>query len=309
MQSYTNTASPGLAIPFHLRPVSGIVCLEVKEMKFALTGGDGRFVRLCRLLRADGHEVRPFALEKELPDSAETAAEALDGADCLILPLPCLRGGRLNAPFSAIEHSAWDILRHAAPGTVVCAGMAGELRSKCENLGLPLYDYFEREDFALANALLTAEGCITLLLTESERSLHGARILICGFGRIGKMLAPRLLALGARVTVAVRSGEALAWARSMGCGTLRLGRDIPGGDYDFAINTIPAAIFGPSELERLCPTHLIELASAPYGFDADAAARLGMPLTRAPGLPGKCAPESAAGAVRDSIYAILEESK
>ncbi|MCM1150390.1 MAG: dipicolinate synthase, partial [Butyricicoccus sp.] len=180
-------------------------------MKFALTGGDGRFVRLCRLLRADGHEVRPFALEKELPDSTESAAEALDGADCLILPLPCLRGGRLNAPFSAMEHDARDILRHAAPGTVVCAGMAGELRSRCEALGLPLHDYFEREDFALANSLLTAEGCIELLLTESERSLHGSRVLICGFGRIGRMLAPRLLALGARVTVAARSGEALAW--------------------------------------------------------------------------------------------------
>lgn len=277
-------------------------------MKFALTGGDGRFVRLCRLLRADGHEVRPFALEKELPDCADSAAEALDGADCLILPLPCLRDGHLNAPFSAMEHDARDILRHAAPGTVVCAGMSGELRSECESLGLPLYDYFEREDFALQNALLTVEGCIGLLLRESERSLHGSRVLICGFGRIGKMLAPRLLSLGARVTVAARSAGALAWARSMGCETLRLGRDRPGGDYDAAINTIPAAIFGPSELESLRPARLYELASAPYGFDADAALRLGLKLTRAPGLPGKCAPESAAEAVRDSVYAILEES-
>lgn len=278
-------------------------------MKFALTGGDGRFVRLCRLLRADGHEVRPFALEKELPDCAESAAGALEGADCLILPLPCVRGGALNAPFSATEHDAREILRLAAPGTVVCAGMAGEIRSECAALGLPLYDYFEREDFALANALLTAEGCIQLLLTESERSLHGARVLVCGFGRIGKMLAARLLALGARVTVAARSTEALAWARSMGCETLRLGRDELRGGCDFAVNTVPAAIFGPAELERLRPARLIELASAPCGFDADAAQRLGMPLTRAPGLPGRCAPESAAEAVRDSIYAILEESK
>ncbi len=275
-------------------------------MKFALTGGDGRFVRLCRLLRADGHAVLPFALEKELPGCAGDAAEALDGADCLILPLPCLRDGHLNAPFSAAEHDARDILLRAAPGTVVCAGMAGELRPQCETLGLKLYDYFEREDFALANALLTAEGCIELLLTESERSLHGSRVLICGFGRIGRMLAPRLLSLGARVTVAARSAEALAWARSMGCETLRLGRDALGGGFDAAINTIPAAIFGPAELERLRPARLYELASAPYGFDADAAARLGMHLTRAPGLPGKCAPESAAEAIRDSIYSIIQ---
>lgn len=278
-------------------------------MKFALIGGDGRFVRLCRLLRADGYEVRPFALEKELPDCVESAGKALEGADCLVLPLPCVRSGALNAPLSALGHGIGDILRKCAPGTAVCAGMAGEIRSECEALGLPLYDYFAREDFALENALLTAEGAIELMLRESERALSGSRVLLCGFGRIGKMLAPRLLAMGTRVTVAARSAEALILARSMGCDTLELGRDSLGGRFNFAVNTIPAAIFGPAELERLRPARLLELASAPYGFDADAAERLGMSLTRAPGLPGKCAPESAAEIIRDSIYRIMEESK
>lgn len=278
-------------------------------MKFALIGGDSRFVRLCRLLRADGHEVRPFALEKELPDCAVSAGAALEGADCLVLPLPCVRDGALNAPLSALSHDVGDILRECAPGTAVCAGMAQEIHGQCRTLSLPLHDYFAREDFALANALLTAEGAIELMLTGSERALAGSRVLICGFGRIGKLLAPRLLALGADVTVAARSSAALAWARSMGCGTLELGREALSGKYDFAVNTIPAAIFGPSELERLGPARLIELASAPYGFDADAAQRLGLSLTRAPGLPAKCAPESAAEIIRDSIYRIMEESK
>lgn len=278
-------------------------------MKFALIGGDSRFVRLYRLLRADGHEVRPFALEKELPDCAVSAGSALKGADCLVLPLPCIRDGLLNAPLSALNHDIGDILRACPPGAAVCAGMAQEIHSECQALSLPLHDYFAREDFALANALLTAEGAIELMLSESERALCGTSVLICGFGRIGKMLAPRLTALGANVTVAARSPQALAWALGMGCGTLELGRNELCGEYDFAVNTIPAAIFGPAELERLRPARLIELASAPYGFDADAAQRLGLSLTRAPGLPAKCAPESAAEIIRDSIYRIVEESK
>ena len=36
--------------------------------------------------------------------------------------------------------------------------------------------------------------------------------------------------------------------------------------------------------------------------------RVGLALTVAPGLPGKTAPESAAAAIRDTIYHILEES-
>lgn len=278
-------------------------------MRFALIGGDGRSVRLCRLLRQDGHEVRPFALEKELDGCEPVTAQALRGADCLILPLPCVRDGHLNAPLSALEYGAEDILHLAAPGTAVCAGMAQEIRALCGELGLPLYDYFAREDFTVQNALLTAEGALELLLTGSERALCRSRVLVCGFGRIGRLLVPRLIALGAQVTVAARSPSALAWARSMGCATIELGRKELYGGFDFAVNTIPAAIFGPAELERLRGALLLELASAPYGFDADAAARLGLSLIRAPGLPARCAPESAAQAVRDSIYRIMEESK
>ena len=276
-------------------------------MRLALIGGDDRIVRLCRLLRADGHEVRPFALEKALPDCAATAAEALGGADCAVLPLPCVRGGALNAPLSAARHDPAGILPFAAAGTPVCAGLAREIRAVCDGLGLPLFDYSAREDFAVSNALLTAEGCVGLMLSESERALCRSRVLICGFGRIGRLLAPRLLALGAHVTVAARSPAALALARAMGCETLRLGGD-PLGGCDFAVNTIPAPLFGQAELERLRPARLIELASAPYGFDAGAARRLGLELTPAPGLPSKCAPESAAEIIRDSIYQILEES-
>lgn len=277
-------------------------------MRFALIGGDDRSVRLCRLLRADGHEVQPYALEKAVPDCAATAAEALEGAECVILPLPCVRDGRLNAPLSASAHDAGAILRTAAPGAVVCAGMAQAIRALCVELGLPLFDYFAREDFAVSNAMLTAEGCIGLMLSKSERALCGARVLVCGFGRIGKLLAPRLLALGAPVTVAARSPAALALARSMGCDTLRIGVDDPKGPFDFAVNTIPAPVFGHAELERMRCAQLIELASPPYGFDAEAARRLGIKLTRAPGLPSKCAPESAAQIIRDSIYQILEGS-
>ena len=58
-------------------------------MVFALLGGDDRSVRLCRLLRADGHTVRAFALEQALPENAADARAAVEGADCIVLPLPC----------------------------------------------------------------------------------------------------------------------------------------------------------------------------------------------------------------------------
>ena len=275
-------------------------------MNFAIIGGDERMVRLSRLLGADGHAVRTFALEKALPCTA-SAEEVYESADCIVLPLPCTRGGMLNAPLSEQSHSVESVLSHAASGTIVCAGQASNIVPLCRRLGLSPTDYFQREELVVKNALLTAEGTLSLLLQDS-RSLAGCTVLLCGFGRISRLLAPRLLASGAKVSVAARSQSDLAWAECMNCRSLDLKKRPALSGFDYAVNTIPAPIFGEDALKDLAPAKLIELASPPYGFDAEAAARLGLTLTVASGLPGKTAPASAAAAIRDTIYHILEES-
>lgn len=276
-------------------------------MKFALLGGDDRFLVLRRLLIDDGHEVEAFALEKAA-DCRESAGEAAKGADCVILPLPCVRDGALNAPYSEKRHYIDDVLSEVSPGTPVCAGQAEAASAACAGGGLPLHDYFAREDFTVLNANLTAEGALGLILRNSKTSLTGKNILICGFGRIGKLLALKLLHLGACVTVAARSDEAQAWAKCFGCAVCspeleKLGR------IDFAVNTVPRQIFGKERLQRLQGVTLMELASPPYGFVQADASALGMELILAPGLPGVCTPVSAGGIIRDIIYKIMEESK
>ena len=52
---------------------------------------------------------------------------------------------------------------------------------------------------------------------------------------------------------------------------------------------------------------LLDLASAPGGVDQEAAKDLGRRVQSALGLPGRVAPRTAAAAIRDSIYHILEE--
>lgn len=277
-------------------------------MKFALLGGDDRCVRLCRLLRADGHAVAAFALEKALPDCAKSAADALNGADAVLLPLPAEKGGVLNTPFSGGVFAFPELLRTVPAGTPVLAGMAGDsLRAACAERGLPLYDYAQREDFALLNADLTAEGALSILLDASPRALRGQKVLIAGYGRIGRRLAGKLLPLGAAVTVAARSGAARAEAALDGCGAVTI-EDAPrGAGYDAVVNTVPAVVFGAEEIAAFGGAALFELASPPYGFDRAAAEELGKRVVLASGLPGKCAPESAAEAVKTTVYAILSE--
>lgn len=275
-------------------------------MIFAMLGGDDRSVRLARLLREAGHTVRPFALELALPDCLPGPAEALLGAEAALLPLPARRGGKLNAPFSARPHDAAALLRHAAPGTpVICGAADAALREFCRAAGLPLFDLMERESFVQRNAALTAEGTLALL-AQGPGAILGRHILVAGCGRVGKALVRRLIALEAEVTVAARSPAARAWALGLGCRAVPL-EDAAGPGYDAAVNTVPARVFDHEALRRFGHIPLIELASAPYGFDPAAAQALGNPVRLAAGVPGTYAPEAAAEAMREALDLILKE--
>lgn len=260
-------------------------------------------VRLTRLLEKDGHQAWPFAMEKAM----KCREPDFTGADGVILPLPAERNGALNSPYAERSWSLVELLFGVSSGTPVFAGKASpRLRDFCAQRGLTLHDYFLREDMAVKNAALTAEGAIDVMLRRCASALMGSRVLICGFGRIGKLLALKLKALGADVTVAARSAADRAWAEVLGCRTAELGGSA--GPLNFVVNTIPHILFGEREIGAFGDAHLIELASPPYGFDLDAATALGKKITLAPGLPAAVAPESAAEVIRDTIYRILEES-
>ncbi len=268
-----------------------------------MMGGDERFAILCRLLEKDGHGVFPLALDKLLPVAGPPDYA---GTEAVILPLPAEKAGLLNSPLSPGAYKLRELLEHLRPGTKVFGGMVGEsLREYCGERGLVLHDYFQREELQIKNALLTAEGALGLLLGLDGRCLMHRRVLIVGFGRIGKLLAPRLQALGASVSVMARSATQRAWAGAMGCEALKMGE--PEGGFDFVLSTVPAVVFGEEELRKLGDALLVELASAPGGFDEKAAERLGKNIVKAPGLPGKWAVSSAAEAIRDTIYNMLEE--
>ena len=284
------------------------------ELNFWVVGGDMRQAKLAELLSADGHSVHTFVLEARGPlegvrqEKYLTEAEL---ADCVVLPLPAAgEDGMLNAPLSRHPLPLAELFSFLRPGQVVCAGRVdAPAMVQAEGLGLTLCDYFAREELAVANAVPTAEGAIQIAMEELPITLHGARALVIGCGRLGRALAPRLAGLGARVSVAARKYADLAWAESFGFGTEHTGQLRPWlCGYDLVVNTVPARVLGEAELAELRPDCLvIDLASKPGGVDLDAAARLGKKVVWALSLPGKVAPVTAGRAIRTAIYNILSE--
>ena len=282
------------------------------EWNIWVVGGDLRQVRLAQLLCEEGHTVHTWASE-EAEGVPEPAADLTGArlADCVVLPLPAAgEDGRLNAPFSAQKPELATVLDALRPGQVVCAGRASpELLALAEERQLRLFDYFRREELAVANAVPTAEGAVQLAMEELPITLHGARVLVVGFGRVGKLTAHRFRALGARVSVAARKWEDLAWAEAYGYAPEHLeGLDECLCAYDLVVNTAPARVLDAARLAQLEPDCLvIDLASRPGGVDMEAASELGVRVIWALSLPGKVAPVTAGKILRDTICHILCE--
>ena len=155
----------------------------------------------------------------------------------------------------------------------------------------------------------TAEGAIQLAMEELPITLHGARVLVIGYGRLGRVLADRLAGLKARVSVAARGYADLAWAENCGYGV-----EHPGQwegwlcGYDLVVNTVPVRVLDAERLADLRPGCLvIDLASKPGGVDFEAAVRQGVRAIWALSLPGKVAPVTSGKIIRDTIYNIWNE--
>ena len=241
------------------------------ELNLWVTGGDMRQAKLAELLAADGHTVHSYALETLGQLEGVEGEQSLDQAalaDCVILPLPVADGELLHAPLSGQAHPLSQVLDALRPGQVVCAGrVTPEVEELAKRRGLRLYDYFAREELAVANAVPTAEGAIQIAMEELPITIHGARVLVIGCGRLGRALAWRLAGLGAKLSLAARSYADLAWAESCGYGVEHTGQ-LEGWlcGYDLVINTVPARVLGEGELRDLKEGCLvIDLASKPGG--------------------------------------------
>ena len=253
--------------------------------------GDERQETMAALMAADGNRVRRFRLtDGRIPD--------MEGADCVVLPLPGA-GRELKGLFASLP-----------PGALVCAGKVTEREyAQAAERGVVLKDYFAREELALLNAIPTAEGAIGIALEQMPVTLHGAQVLILGFGRLGQALGPRLRGLGSRVTAAARRPEQRALAESAGVEGVPFETAMEElWRFDAVVNTVPARVLGIEELAALREeAAVIDLASAPGGVDPQAAEALHVRLISAPGLPGRTAPVTAGRYLRDAVYHIMEE--
>ena len=272
------------------------------DRTIAFLGGDARMSLLARMMAAEGYDVCSWELSGAPNECA--LCDALK-AEIIVLPLPAEKNGCLSGTELTMER----LLRSLRPEHRVFAGnVSRDAAALAQSLGLHMTDYFAAEELSVRNAIPTAEGAIELAMKHMSVTLHGAPCMVLGFGRIGKVLAHDLTALGAKVSVSARKRSDLAWIDAFGYAPLHTNR-LSGtlGAFRVVFNTVPHQVLDEALLAELPPDCLlIELAGA-SGFDMDAVEKLRLPYLKAGGLPGRVAPETAACAIKKTLCRLIKE--
>ena len=280
---------------------------------FGVIGGDKRQIALAESLAADGYNVYAYGLD---PDyllkgvKCTSLQEEVLVCNNIILPLPVSTDGiYLNTPYLSQKIKLDDHFAMMLKGKRVFGGMMNRICSTSTLWNeIKTYDYSSREEFAVENAVLTAEGAIEIAMHESEGILNGSDCLVIGYGRIGKILSWMLRGIGSRVTVSARKESDLAYIRASGYMAVPTAHICERTQYQIVFNTVPAMVCSRKVLSRITPeTLMIDLASSPGGIDYEAAEKLGIRTIKALSLPGKVAPRAAGEIIKNTIYHIIEE--
>lgn len=277
----------------------------MKNKTIALIGGDKRQLFCADALYKKGFEVLVSGfdlLESYGGLKLVDVDTALYRGDIFILPIVGLKGDVIPCYFSDKEIKLTKKLKDKLRKKPVFMGKSASLKD------IKAYDLLKREDFAVLNAVLTVEGALCLAIKSYEKTICGSKILVIGYGRIGKILSQRLKALGAFVTAASLKSYKHAYIKADG-NTPMYTSDLQSlNGFDIVFNTAEFTAVNRKILENSgSDTIIIDLASYPGGVDFDAAEKLGFTAIMASGLPGQYSPSSAGEIIADTVLTILRE--
>lgn len=277
------------------------------QISVAIVGGDLRFVRLAQILCKKNYRVLIYGLHHpDLPKEAIFCASLDELKDCpyIIGPIPFSKDGKsIFTPLCNCYISIEQFFLVATNSFVLGSVLNPNMQMLFEKHHIKYCDIMKMDEIAILNAIPTAEGAIQYAMQHSEITLHNSNCLVLGFGRCGKLLANKLLALGAKTYVEARSTKDLAFISTYGYHPIPLTElSLYLHQFDFVFNTIPVQIITPQLIDLFNPEVVyIELASVPGGIDIAYCKSKNINYVPAPSLPGIVAPKTAA----DIIYQCL----
>ncbi len=258
--------------------------------KITVIGGDKRLKIAEKILKENGFSVNTVGLYDE--------EEGNINGDVLLLPVPTTKDGEtVFAPFARQKIYLSQVADKADNRLLLTCNYTFKDKN--------CIDYGALDSYSLLNAIPTAEGAIKLAIENTSFTLWQSRVLVIGYGRVGKVLADRLKALGAYVTVSARKPADFALIKALGYSALETKAVSSSlSDYDIVFNTVDVKVIEEKAFEDCAVKLLIDLSTF-VGFDILAARDCGITALKAPGLPGITAPLTAGKILAETVIEIL----
>ena len=285
--------------------------------KISLIGGDLRISNLAQMLEKDGSDVSVYGMEKseEIMENdnikkGDNLDEVIEKSDIIIGSIPFASDeNKTYATFSEKDIKITDLAKKKNKNKIF---IAGNINEKSYDLLSQSYgeviDVMKREELVILNTIATAEGAIEIAIKNTDTILHGNKVLVLGYGRVGRVVAQKFFGLSAKVSCAARKPSDIAWIKAFGYNALninKLGNELK--EFDIIINTVPQIIINEKHMKYMKKDVLmIDLASNPGGIDRDAAKKMNLRLIWALALPGKVAPATTAKYIKETIYQITQ---
>lgn len=275
-----------------------------------IIGGDIRMYHMGKAFSENNYQVLFSGFENihniNCVDIDHTAK-----CDYIVLPLPPTRDNKtICTPFSDKKIAIDDKLAKMIGNKPVFCGMAEKLKLACSAFeDKNIYDYYEESEFAVKNAVPTADATVALARTlVKDSSLVNVPVLVLGYGRVGKACAKAFKDAFALVYAGARKESDFVQIEKDG---YKLENSVNINNpsyYKIIVNTVPHLILDKDVLLKINKNAIIiDLASGKGGVDFETTRALGIKAVHALGLPGKYYPERAGIIIEETILKIIEE--
>ncbi len=208
-------------------------------------------------------------------------------------------------PFFIDDAEARRFLELVPEGSRAFGGHEGTgAREVINEKGIIYTDILNEEQFCRENALITAEGAMSLIINATDTTLYSMRVAVFGYGRIGQRLTRMLLAMGATVKVFTLAEDELALARTRGISASHLWQREKMDIFGALVNTVPLRhVIDAETLESLSKdVYILDLASGENNVNWSVMHSLSLKGEKGSSLPQRISPKSSAMAVRNAIF-------
>lgn len=284
-------------------------------MKILFIGGDKRQLQIINSL--SNHEIDVIGYEKiELWDSVnkkELTNININDYQVIILPINGVKSDlsivaeysdkTIILPEDFFINTKKDVLIFSGIRTV-------KLDIMLKLAEREVIALMEDENVKKENSIPTVEGIIGDLIFYTEHTINRSRILVLGYGNIGKPLVETLTFLGAEVTIGVILEEDYRLLKDKNKKIILTNNQKEMSEtlkeIDIVVNTVPSLIIDKTYLEVINKNcYILDIASYPHGIDFAYANEKGIKNKLLLGIPSIVAPKTTGLILAKKIKSML----